>query len=45
MTLPSSLVEGARVAVYARVSTIKQAEADLSIPDQQAGLGDAGDQR
>ena len=32
MTVPSST--GKRVALYARVSTTRQAEADLSIPDQ-----------
>ena len=32
MTVPSSA--GKRVALYARVSTTRQAEADLSIPDQ-----------
>jgi DNA invertase Pin-like site-specific DNA recombinase len=30
----SSTIPAARVAVYARVSTVKQAEADLSLPDQ-----------
>ena len=32
--MSTSFVPGVRVAVYARVSTIRQAEADLSIPDQ-----------
>jgi Resolvase, N terminal domain len=32
VTVPSSA--GKRVALYARVSTTRQAEADLSIPDQ-----------
>ena len=32
--MSTSFAPGARVAVYARVSTTRQAEADLSIPDQ-----------
>jgi site-specific DNA recombinase len=32
VSIPSS--SGKRVALYARVSTTRQAEADLSIPDQ-----------